>query len=177
MKRVRCPKCKARIPFDDSRYVEGQTLVFECPECHKQFGLRIKASESDSPTESSENYGHIIVVENVFHFRQEFPLLLGDNTIGRYVHGTNVTIPIETVDPSVDTTHCVINVSRNRAGTLIYILRDASTDGTGTFVGLRLLSPADRLHIENGTIITIGATTLILQAADCEDEETTAESR
>ncbi|MBP5770219.1 MAG: FHA domain-containing protein [Bacteroidaceae bacterium] len=190
MKRVRCPKCDHYITFDETRYVEGQTLVFECPECHRQFGVRIGSShlmgtrsqerqqaesqrhEEIAPTDC----GTIIVVENVFHFQQTLHLEMGDNVIGRYVRGTNINKPIETVDPSVDTTHCIINVRQNRQGEFIYTLRDAPS-GTGTFVGNTILHDNDRLRIENGTIITIGATTLILRAAGCDDEETTAQSR
>ena len=101
---------------------------------------------------------------------------MGDNVIGRYVKGSNINTPIETVDPSVDTTHCVINVKRNRAGELIYTLRDAPS-GTGTFVGNTILRDNDRLQIQDGTIITIGATTMILRAAGADEEETTAERR
>lgn len=189
MKRVRCPKCNKHITFDETRYEDGQTLVFECPECHRQFGIRIgvsqllstrkeeKCNPSVQKAEDEEDYGHLLVVENVFHYRQELPLQLGDNIIGRHVHGSKATCSIETRDPSVDTTHCIINVRKNRQGECIYTLRDASTDGTGTFVALRLLAQGERLRITNGTIITIGATTLILHGAGCEDEETTAESR
>ena len=206
MKRVRCPKCNNYITFDETRYTTGQTLVFECPECRRQFGIRIgtsallktrkeerqeqtappspaaPASSAASPTPSSPvasepaeatPCGSVIVVENVFHYRQELPLQLGDNVLGRYVHGTNINTPIETVDPSVDTTHCVINVRRDRMGRFIYTLRDAPS-GTGTFVGNTILRDQDRLRIEHGTIITIGATTLILQAAGESNEETTA---
>ena len=205
MKRVRCPKCDNYISFDETRYTEGQTLVFECPDCHRQFGIRIgksrllatrkderRQSEAElqtgigqdntsasSPLDASEqnhDYGHLVVIENVFHFKQTLPLQFGDNVIGRYVRGTNINTPIETVDPSVDTTHCVINVRQNRQGQLIYTLRDAPS-GTGTFVGNTILRDNDRLRIDDGTIITIGATTMILRAAGCEDEETTAEAR
>ena len=175
MKRVRCPKCNKHITFDETRYEDGQTLVFECPDCHRQFGIRIGVSKLMStrkeekhldksalePELDEQDYGRILVVENVFHYRQELPLQLG----------------IETHDPSVDTTHCIIHVSRNRQGSLVYTLRDASTDGTGTFVGTTFLGEKDRLRIEDGTIITIGATTLIFRAAGCSDEVTTAESR
>lgn len=180
MKRVRCPKCNKHITFDETRYADGQTLVFECPDCHRQFGIRIGvsklmttrkeekrlgASAAEDTEENAQDYGRILVVENVFHYRQELPLQLGDNIIGRYVHGTRANTAIETRDPSVDTTHCIINVGRNRQGELVYTLRDASTDGTGTFVGTTFLSEKDRLRIEDGTVITIGATTLILQVA------------
>ncbi|MCR5180530.1 MAG: FHA domain-containing protein [Bacteroidaceae bacterium] len=165
MKRVRCPKCQNRIPFDDSRYEEGQTLVFECPECRKQFGIRIGPRKQEEEEPAGPSCGSIIVVENVFHFRQELPLKMGDNVIGRYVPGTNINTPIETVDPSVDTTHCIITVSKNRQGSLQYVLRDAPS-GTGTFVGNTILRDKDRLRIEDGTIITIGATTLILSTGE-----------
>ena len=33
MKRVRCPKCDNFITFDETKYEQGQSLVFECPEC------------------------------------------------------------------------------------------------------------------------------------------------
>ncbi len=204
MKRIRCPKCDSYITFDETRYTEGQTLVFECNECHRQFGIRIgkskllntrkderritddqalqtnlgqDAATPDDITDEQPDCGHLLVIENVFHYKQTLPLRMGDNVIGRYVRGSNISTPIETVDPSVDTTHCIINVRRNRQGQFIYTLRDASTDGTGTFAGNTFLSPTDRLRIDDGTIITIGATTMILRAAGCEDEETTAEER
>lgn len=175
MKKVRCPKCDQYITFDETRYKKGETLVFECPDCRKQFGIRIGTSQETE--KETVDCGSILVIENVFHFEQTLPLGLGDNVIGRYVKGSGINLPIETSDPSVDTTHCIINVSRNRAGQFIYTIRDATPDGTGTFVSNTILRDNERLRIEDGTIITIGATTMILRAAGCSDEETTAESK
>ena len=45
MKRVRCPKCDHYIIFDETKYEEGQSLVFICDECKKQFSIRIGASK------------------------------------------------------------------------------------------------------------------------------------
>ena len=199
MKRIKCPKCDSYITFDETHYVEGQTLVFECSECHKQFGIRLgttrlhatrkderrnAVASSDAPTTALfderegevQDCGRLLVIENVFHFKQTIPLQMGDNVIGRYVRGTNINAPIETVDPSVDTTHCIINVRRDRMGSFIYTLRDAPS-GTGTFVGNTILRDNDRLRIDDGTIITIGATTMILRAAGCNNDGTTAEER
>ena len=152
--------------------------MFKCPDCGKEFGIRIGVSKlrdrqkDENPDEqaNAEGCGSIVVIENVFHFKQVIPLQMGDNVIGRYVKGSDINAPIETVDPSVDTTHCVINVSRNRAGQMVYTLRDASTDGTGTFVGNTMLSAKDRLRLDHGAIITIGATTMIFRAAGREDD-------
>lgn len=172
MKRVRCPKCDHYITFDETQYEDGQSLVFECDQCHKQFGIRIGKSKLQATRkeevldeqENAEAFGSIVVVENVFHFKQVLPLKLGDNVIGRYVKGSSISTPIETVDPSIDTTHCVINVKRNKQGKLVYTLRDAPSN-TGTFYMNEILRDNDRIRLEDGAIVTIGATTLILRAA------------
>ena len=98
----------------------------------------------------------------LFHYKQEIPLEMGDNVFGRYVHGTNINKPIETVDPSVDTRHCIIRVQKGKNGKLQYILRDAPS-GTGTFYMNEILRDQDRIRLQDGSIITIGATTLILK--------------
>ncbi|MEG1727955.1 MAG: FHA domain-containing protein [Bacteroidaceae bacterium] len=160
MKKVRCPKCENYITFDDSSYECGQMLVFECTNCRKQFKIRIKGKEDVAP---ENKFGYLVVVENIFHFRQEIPLKEGDNVIGRRVQGTNANMPIDTIDPSIDTTHCIINVRATKQGPLKYTLRDAPSN-TGTFYMNDVLGVGERRVIENESIITIGATTLILHA-------------
>ena len=172
MKRVRCPKCDNYIVFDETRYVDGQALVFECSNCHKEFGIRIGKSKLQEKHEEkkldenaySEDYGSIVVVENVFTYKQVIPLELGENEFGRYIQGTNINKPIETRDPSIDTYHCCITVKRTKNGQIQYILRDAPSD-TGTFHMNEILKNNDRINLSDGDIITIGATTLILRAA------------
>ena len=44
MKRVRCPKCDSYITFDETKSSAGQSLVFKCNECGKQFVIRIGVS-------------------------------------------------------------------------------------------------------------------------------------
>ena len=64
----------------------------------------------------------------------------------------------------MDTKHCIINVKRNKNGRLVYTLRDAPSN-TGTFYMNDILTDYDRVRLEDGSIITIGATTLILRTA------------
>lgn len=178
MKRVRCPKCDTYIVFDETQYSEGQSLVFVCSGCKKEFKIRIGKSKLTGihqerqidEQQYSKNYGSIIVVENQFAFKQIIPLDLGDNEFGRYVKGTNINKPIETCDPSVDTFHCAIKVEKKKNGGYRYILRDAPSE-TGTFYMNDILKDVDRVYLEDGAIITIGATTLILRAADGSDSE------
>lgn len=177
MKRVRCPKCDTYVVFDETKYQDGQSLVFVCQHCKKEFGIRIGKSKLKNIHEErsldenaySQDYGSIVVVENQFAFKQVIPLQLGENEFGRYLKGTNINKPIETVDPSVDTFHCAITVKRNKQGQIKYILRDAPSD-TGTFYMNEILRDNDRIIIEDGAIITIGATTLILRAAGHDEE-------
>ena len=171
MKRVKCPKCDNYITFDETRYKEGQSLVFQCPYCSKEFGIRLGVSKLKNTqketkldeNENSEEYGSIVVIENVFHYKQVLPLKLGDNSIGRYMKGSKTTIPIETTDPSIDINHCVINVSYDKKGNLKYTLRDGPSY-TGTFVHAEILGDREKRVIEDGTLFTIGATSVILRA-------------
>lgn len=177
MKRVRCPKCDNYITFDETQYAPGKSLVFQCSACGKEFGIRIGVSklrniQKDEVLDEQTNaqkYGSIVVIENVFHYKQVIPLCMGDNIIGRYMKNSGINCPIETRDPSIDMTHCTINVSRDKCGALIYILRDGPSY-TGTFVGNDILGDRERRIITDGTLFTIGATSIVLRAAENQGE-------
>lgn len=176
MKRVRCPKCDEFVTFDETKYNDGQALVFECQRCGKHFGIKIGKSklrdvrkEEVIDENANENgYGSIVVIENVFHYKQVIPLQYGDNVIGRYMKGSNVNTPIETNDPSIDISHCVINVSKDKKGNITYVLRDGPSN-TGTFVDNEILGNREKRVIFDGTLFTIGATSIILRACNTED--------
>ena len=181
MKRVRYPKCDQYITFDETRYEAGQSLVFKCPDCGKEFGIRIGVSklrerqkeetrqmDEQAAQASEEGIGSIVVIENVFHFKQVIPLKMGDNIIGRYQKGNPANTTFETVDPSVDLNHCTITVGRDKKGRLRYTLKDNNSN-TGTFVDNVELAPKERRTIEDGTLFTIGATSIILRGADMKD--------
>ncbi len=102
MKRVRCPKCDNFIIFDETKYQTGQSLVFECPQCGKQFSIRMGVSklrktqkeESNTDEVPTGEYGTLTVIENVFHYKQVIPLQMGDNVLGRYMKGSKTNCPI-----------------------------------------------------------------------------------
>ena len=167
MKRIRCPKCDEAILFDETQYEPGRILVFECPGCSKKFRLRIPQPVSEQPAEEAGPvvYGQLVVLENAFHFKQEIPLYEGENVVGRLVKGTKANAAIKTVDPSVDTTHCMVTVKPLPGGKAKFTLRDAPSN-TGTFLHNELLGLKERVIISDGDIITIGATTMILREAN-----------
>ena len=172
MKRVPCPKCQNYITFDETKYETGQSLVFICEHCKKQFSIRLGSTKLRAKrTEerlNEEDYirevGCIIVIENVFAYKQILPLCMGDNLIGRKSLGTEISIPIETSDRSMDRKHCYINVKRSKEGDLVYTLRDFPSI-TGTFLHNEILGDRDRVILHDGDVITIGATSLILRTA------------
>lgn len=176
MKRVKCPKCDSYIMFDETKYKDGQSLVFECAQCGKQFGIRMGVSKlrniqrEENPDENSTDAtcGSLVVIENVFHYKQVIPLQMGDNVIGRYMKGSGINCPVETVDPSIDMHHCIITVSRDKRGRLKYVLRDGPSY-TGTFVDNEILGDRERRVITDGTLFTIGATSIILRTPDGEE--------
>jgi pSer/pThr/pTyr-binding forkhead associated (FHA) protein len=107
-------------------------------------------------------YGYIHVIENGFGYAQELPLALGDNVIGRSNKDTTgIDLPIVTGDPSMGRKHCVIRVKQQHGGEgFTYTLRDFPSL-TGTFLRNTCLGKKEQARIEEGDIITIGATTFI----------------
>ena len=87
---------------------------------------------------------------------------MGKNTIGRYMKGSKTTVPIETRDPSMDMLHCTIEVRRDKKGRLRYILSDGPSN-TGTFVDNEILGDRETRYLEDGSLFTIGATSIILK--------------
>ena len=177
MKRVRCPKCDNYITFDETKYTAGQSLVFQCTECGKQFGIRMgvsklrdtqKVENNAQSTDCDAPVGSITVIENVFHYKQVIPLQMGDNVIGRYQKGNPINTPFETVDPSVDLNHCTLNISHDKQGRLKYTLRDNNSN-TGTFVDNVEIPPRERRIIESVTLFTFGATRIILKTPEEEE--------
>lgn len=157
MKRLKCPKCDNLITFDETKYADGQKLVFQCPQCGRQFSIRLGVMK-----QKEEAVAQLLVIENQFHFKQQLPLRLGRNIIGKYCKGSKATVPIETSDPSIDHCHCTIDISKDSNGELKFILADGPSN-TGTFVGDKILGDREKRVVTPGTLFTMGATTVILR--------------
>ena len=98
MKRVRCPKCDNYIQFDETKYTEGQSLVFVCDNCKKQFGIRIgkaklsaanRKEEVVDETEGTEDWGNVVAIENVFGYKQVLPHRTPQQRYGSGYSGRN----------------------------------------------------------------------------------------
>lgn len=165
MKRIRCPKCDQTILFDETQYEAGRILVFECAECHKQFKIRLPRPKNNQDLPKNLPVGYLTILENAFQFKQVLPIILGENIIGRSVKGTKANLAFRTVDPSIDTTHCIITAEKEKDGSTLFLLQDAPSN-TGTFLQNQLLQPREQAIIKEGDIINIGAATMILKLTD-----------
>ena len=158
MKRVFCPKCDNQLSFDETKYPEGKVLAFVCPQCGAQFKIKLgrkvvktATGEEKEVKEPDFSCGYITIIENGFAFKQDLPLVMGDNVIGRRNKDTEgVDVPIITSDPSMG--------------------RDFPSL-TGTFVKNVLVGKKEQVRIGEGSIVTIGATTFILHSANEGEEE------
>lgn len=164
MKRIRCPKCSNYIIFDETKYVSAQRLNFICPQCGKKFSIRKKNN-----SETKESLGIITVIENSYHYRQDFNLHSGDNTIGRHRRDNNADCAIQTDDLRIDYLNSIINVSKDKNGNIKYVLRDGPSYH-GTFVGNERLSPKEKRILHDGDIFVIGESTVILKANSDKNE-------
>lgn len=176
MKRIFCPKCDNQITFNASKYPEGKILAFVCPQCGSQFKIKLgrkvvktEMGEEKEVEEPDFSCGYITVIENAFCFKQDLPLVEGDNIIGRRNKDTTgVDAAIITSDPSMGRKHCIIHVKRGADDHFVYTLRDFPSL-TGTFLRNELIGKNEQIRVGEGAVVTIGATTFILHTADGEE--------
>jgi len=167
MKRIRCPKCDSYNSFDETKYEKGQSLVFVCEECKKEFSIRIgktslKSTHKNEIEEKEDEFASILVIGNVFGYKQQLELEKGENIIGRRCKGTEITTAIETADRSMDRRHCIITIRKNKKGKWNCTLKDNNSI-TGTFLFNRLLEEKELAILNDGDVVSIGATTFIFQ--------------
>lgn len=166
MKKIFCPKCDTAIPLTRERIEElrtegGDRLSLICPSCTHQLNLRLRQPSGKGEKKAPRQpVGHLVVVENVFGYKQLFPLYLGLNGIGRRNKDTQTDIPIITSDPSMDRHHAIIKVTEGRTGKLRFALADDDSR-VGTFIAGELLQPREWRYLQTGDVLTLGATSVI----------------
>lgn len=183
MKKIFCPKCDEAITLSDARLRElresnEERHAIVCPSCTHQMRIRLKvrSEEASEEKQESDNWGHIVVLENVFGYKQYFALRKGLNHIGRRNKDTTTDIPIITGDPSMDRHHCIIKVSLSKKGKAQWSLMDHDSR-VGTFVAGDLLGAKEWYNLSDGDVFTLGATTIIFSTSPMpQDDQVEGES-
>ncbi len=168
MKQVLCPKCDKTFSFDETRYNASCNISFICPVCRKRFVMTLEEIDANQRGNTQSAPAYITVLENVFGYRQEYPLHTGDNIIGSASKGTEVDIAIETSDMSMDRRHCIINL-KTKGNSITLTLRD-NPSLTGTFLRHEILADRDRALLRDGDVVSIGAATFIVHIPEEEEE-------
>lgn len=176
MRKIFCPKCDEEIALSSAKLKEfreraNERISIICPSCTHQLRIRIKPPKrsSDSEQRVDQQCGHITIIENVFGYRQLFPLYRGLNHIGRRNKDTKTDIPIITGDPSMDRHHAIIKITPTKSGRLLHAIADDDSR-VGTFVSGQLLGAKEWYNLSEGDIITLGATTIIFSKEPLPDE-------
>lgn len=176
MRKIFCPKCDEEITLSALKLRElkesaEERMAIVCPSCTHQLKIRLKSPKVSTEAQHSapKSFGHITVLENVFGYKQVFPLFLGLNHIGRRNKDTQTDIPIITGDPSMDRHHAIIRVTQNRSGRIVHALSDDASR-VGTFVGGRILGSKEWHNLSDADVITLGATTIIFSTEDLPDD-------
>lgn len=176
MRKIFCPKCDEEITLSTAKLRElkesaDERMAIVCPSCTHQLKIRLKTPKASAQAQHTtpERFGHITVLENVFGYKQTFPLFLGLNHIGRRNKDTQTDIPIITGDPSMDRHHAIIRVTRSKSGRIVHALSDDDSR-VGTFVGGRILSAKEWHNLSDADVITLGATTIIFSTEDLPDD-------
>ena len=182
MKKIFCPKCDTAIPLREGAYRGAAGLgrgspLDHLPQCTHQLNLRLRlpSAKSAKRQEQCTSVGHIIVVENVFGYKQLFPLYVGVNAIGRRNKDTATDIPIITSDPSMDRHHAIIKVTEGRTGKLRFAVADDDSR-VGTFLAGELLAPKEWRYLQPGDVLTLGATSIIFSDEPLPEDPTIEES-
>lgn len=148
--RFRCPHCQQVLGFE--RPAKGNMVQMVCPKCHKPIRIKLQ----DRPVQT---LARLVTVSSPCVERQSYSLHLGSNIIGRSDTGTaqdisiagDATISRQSVDLTVQV----------RDGRCTYQMRVLNAKNP-VFLGKKALSIGDVADVAIGSVITLGATQLML---------------
>lgn len=167
MKKIFCNNCDTEITISKEKIQKAieQTdgrLKIVCHSCLRQLNFRFKSREEKASIQKKKSkiMAKIIVIENVFGYKQVFPLREGENKIGRRNKDTNTDIAIITGDPSMDRHHSIIYCVEKDADRKVFYLQDQDSM-TGTFLQGREVKGKEKAILRDGDVITLGATSII----------------
>lgn len=176
MKFIVCPFCKSHLGqdrFPRSRRSGGRVVML-CPTCRRRLAFTIREEEAQASQNNAEKgernlsgasveTGILLhVIENVFGYDADFILDQGINRVGRYNDKNSILeVPVRTSDPSMDRNHCLITVQKHPSNGLLEAVIMDDDSMTGTFINTRELDPGEKHLLQDGDVITLGATSII----------------
>ncbi len=172
---VSCGKCGVALRVDTSKLNPASPLV-KCPKCGGVNRIKLPETSSVSAPSANEVWGWLVVHDEAAASKT-FDLRLGKQVIGRISFSNPADIMIETADKYMSRSHCVIEVSLSKTGTPAFVLSDPGS-ANGTFLNENAdsrLSPYDQVYLNDGDVIQIGRTQVVLKTRKLADNQQAAE--
>lgn len=185
IKRVKCPQCNAVLDVKNSKNEEVKQIA--CPSC--QTLLQVRFAPQQEPIEAQTFLGtprsshplnegetllavgmsgatRLHISEQQTHSHTEllygsanYPLVEGQNIVGRKGTTSKATVQIETADRYMSRQHCSITVTTLPDGTKKAVLSNYQNKNLTTVDG-QPIETGDSIRLTDGNSITMGHTTV-----------------
>lgn len=169
-KKINCPYCEAELQV---KIPDGEHDRIVCEVCKRPIMLyRTEAASlrhQDRSTRAvslegelfSEDQVYLEFVETHFAKPQNIQIPEGRSLLGRYNPRSTARLQVLTDDPSIDRQHAWISL--NKKG---WVEIEDNDSMTGTFVNGLELDPGERRRLDDGDVLTFGATTAIIHLTE-----------
>jgi len=165
--RVKCPTCNSVL---DVPFKEGETVKhIPCPVCQTKLNLKLKGAEGSAPSPVDEEDaktevgGFKQLRYSVVFNGMKFPLDKGANTIGRQAMTSQAKLQLPTSDMNMSRNHAIAEVKVDANGNTYATLANYKNMNL-TLVNGKPLGPQDVVMLNKGDIITMGQTTVMIDA-------------
>lgn len=185
IKRVKCPQCNAVLDVKNSKNEEVKQIT--CPSCQTLLQVRfapqqepieahtfLETPQSSHPLNNGETQlsvgisgaTRLYISEQQTHSHTEllygdvnYPLVEGQNIVGRKGTTSKATVQIETADRYMSRQHCSITVTTLPDGTKKAVLSNYQNKNLTTVDG-QPIETGDSIRLTDGNSITMGHTTV-----------------
>lgn len=163
---IECNKCHFSNKVQYTPEIAGKRIMFKCKnhDCNEFITIKLpqrlvdeKVTEIIDFTSGKNREGGFLEYE-FDNQTLRFPLIEGEQTLGRISKTHTPDIPLENKDHSVSRNHCIIE-GLKESGKTLYIIKDNDSTN-GTKLNGVALDPEDEIYLEDNDEIELGITKL-----------------
>ena len=168
--KAKCPYCDREINVTCPSLAERDGVRQVCPLCRHPFLVfrsethRLMQQTPEMLSISLEETGncYIEVVDSQLSDERKFALPQGsERSFGRFQTDSDVDLQLPTCDADLDRCHAYF--AHDKRGHLT--VRDAGSS-KGTYVNGEVLQPRERRRLEDGDVVTMGHTSVIVSSEE-----------
>lgn len=169
MTRINCPYCGKETESRVPSAAQTKPIKTVCRHCHRPIAVYAREADMQMHVDRSiravtvlqgdflNEKVYLEVVESDLADPQILPVPVGDSVLGR--HNKNSTADLQVLTDDVDLGRNQARIQLTEKGTLT--VADFGSNA-GTYVNGLLLQPQDRMRLEDGDVLMMGSTTIIV---------------